>query len=250
MAQQIAGSTEVQEPLDSSEKPTGNPRSVKPSSAKNRVLIIVENQAVPLDPRVWREACSLSDNGYEVTVLCPRRKGCSRGYEVIDRVHIYRHPMPVEGSTPLGYLSEYACAFVLEFLYTLWIYFRRGFDVIQGCNPPDNIFLVALPFKFLGVKYIFDHHDANPELYRLEIWKEGPALQDLGRAWRSYAIGTVTLSWPRTRATETWQSAEGVFVRRAYLSSGTDPICSPSNPFHRILSESMGSATWSDMSAT
>jgi glycosyltransferase involved in cell wall biosynthesis len=25
--------------------------------------------------------------------------------------------------------------------------------------------LVALPFKIFGVKYIFDHHDANPELY-------------------------------------------------------------------------------------
>ncbi len=169
----IAGSTEVQERLISSEKPTGNRRSARPSSAKNRVLIIVENQAVPLDPRVWREARSLSDNGYEVTVLCPRRSGCSRGYEVIDGVRIYRHPMLVEGSTPLGYLSEYASAFVFEFLYTLWIYFRRGFDVIQGCNPPDNIFLVALPFKIFGIKYIFDHHDANPELYLSKYGKQG-----------------------------------------------------------------------------
>jgi glycosyltransferase involved in cell wall biosynthesis len=37
--------------------------------------------------------------------------------------------------------------------------------VIQGCNPPDDIFFVALPFRIFGVKYIFDHHDANPELY-------------------------------------------------------------------------------------
>ena len=46
-----------------------------------------------------------------------------------------------------------------------WIYLRHGFHIIQGCNPPDNIFLVALPFKLFGVKYIFDHHDAIPELY-------------------------------------------------------------------------------------
>jgi glycosyltransferase involved in cell wall biosynthesis len=52
-----------------------------------------------------------------------------------------------------------------EFLYAWWIYIRRGFQVIQGCNPPDDIFLVALPFKLFGVKYIFDHHDVNPELY-------------------------------------------------------------------------------------
>ena len=36
-----------------------NLRSTSPSVSKKRVLIIVENQAVPLDPRVWREARSL-----------------------------------------------------------------------------------------------------------------------------------------------------------------------------------------------
>jgi glycosyltransferase involved in cell wall biosynthesis len=156
-------------PAHSNEKP----RSISRPSRKRRVLIIVENQPVPLDRRVWREALSLSEYGYEVTVLCPRSENCSRGYEVIDRVRIYRHPMPVEGRTPLGYLSEYTCAFALEFLYTLWIYLRHGFDVIQGCNPPDNIFLLALPFKILGVRYIFDHHDANPELYVSKYGRRG-----------------------------------------------------------------------------
>jgi len=45
--------------------------------------------------------------------------------------------------------------------------------VIQGCNPPDLIFLVALPFKLLGVRYIFDHHDINPELYEAKFGKRG-----------------------------------------------------------------------------
>lgn len=146
------------EPMDDGESRTW-------ASAKRRVLIVVENQAVPLDPRVWREARSMTDHGYDVTVLCPRRKGYSRRYEITDGVRIYRHPMPLEGSTVFSHLSEYACAFILEFLYTFWIYLRHGFDVIQGCNPPDNIFLIALPFKLLGVKYVFDHHDASPELY-------------------------------------------------------------------------------------
>ena len=73
--------------------------------------------------------------------------------------------MPGEGNTPLGYVWEYGCALFWEFLYSWWIYLRRGFQVIQGCNPPDDIVLVALPFKLFGVKYIFDHHDVNPELY-------------------------------------------------------------------------------------
>jgi glycosyltransferase involved in cell wall biosynthesis len=132
---------------------------------KKKILIIVENLPVPFDTRVWKEAASLHANGYEVTVLCPRGKGYTRKHEIIDGIHIFRHPMPKEGNSPFGYFYEYASALFWEFLYAWWIYFRRGFHVIQGCNPPDDIFLVALPFKVLGVKYIFDHHDANPELY-------------------------------------------------------------------------------------
>ena len=141
--------------------------------SKKRVLIIVENQAVPFDRRVWREACSLRENGYDVTVLCPRRKASAKGYEILNGIRVYRHPSPAEGSTPMGYLWEYSCALFWEFWYTAWIYLRHGFDVIQGCNPPDDIFLVALPFRLLGVKYIFDHHDVNPELYISKYGKQG-----------------------------------------------------------------------------
>lgn len=133
--------------------------------AKRKILIIVENLPVPFDSRVWKEACALRDAGYEVRVLSPRGKGYSERYELLEGVHIYRHPMPKEGSTAAGYLWEYGCALFWEFLYAWWIFLTKGFQCIQGCNPPDNIFLVALPFQLFGVKYIFDHHDANPELY-------------------------------------------------------------------------------------
>ena len=150
---------------------------------KQKVLIIVENAPVPFDTRVWKEASSLHQNGYEVTVLCPAGKGYEQRHEVINGIRIYRHPVPKERNTPLGYLWEYCWSFFWEFLYTWWIFLRRGFHVIQGCNPPDDIFLIALPFKLLGIKYIFDHHDVSPELYlskygrkdvlyRVQVWLE------------------------------------------------------------------------------
>jgi glycosyltransferase involved in cell wall biosynthesis len=132
---------------------------------KRKVLIIVENLPVPFDTRVWKEARALHQHGYDVTVLCPRGKGFMRGHEVLEGVHIFRHPMPPEGNSPVGYIREYASALFWEFLFAWWIFLIRGFDVIQGCNPPDDIFMVALPFRLFGVRYIFDHHDANPELY-------------------------------------------------------------------------------------
>jgi glycosyltransferase involved in cell wall biosynthesis len=140
---------------------------------KRKILIIVENLPVPFDPRVWKEACSLRENGYDVSVLCPKGKGHEKGYEYLEGVHIYRHPMPKEGNGVVGYVVEFSCALFWEFLFSAWIYLRRGFHVIQGCNPPDDIFLVALPFKIFGVKYIFDHHDANPELYLSKFEKQG-----------------------------------------------------------------------------
>src|SRR6266849_4322780 len=148
-------------------------RALQASIVKKKVLIIVENLPVPFDTRVWKEASSLQKSAYEVTVLCPRSKGYTQRHEVIDGIHIYRHPMPREGNSPLGYVYEYGCALFWEFLYTWLIYLRHGFQVIQGCNPPDDIFLIALPFKLLGVKYIFDHHDANPELYFSKYGKRG-----------------------------------------------------------------------------
>jgi glycosyltransferase involved in cell wall biosynthesis len=150
---------------------------------KKKVLIIVENMSVPQDPRVWKEARSLREAGYDVIVLCPRGKNAEQGYEFIDGVHIYRHPATHEGHDALGYVREYSVTLFWEFLYSWWIYLRRGFHVIQACNPPDDIFLVALPFKLFGVKYIFDHHDVNPELYltkygrkdllyKVQVWLE------------------------------------------------------------------------------
>lgn len=148
-----------------------------------KILIIVENLPVPMDFRVWKEARSLRQAGYQVVVLCPKDKGTEAGYELLDGVHIYRHPVSKETPGYWGYIHEYVSALFWEVLYSWWIYFRRGFHVIQGCNPPDDIFLVALPFKLFGVKYIFDHHDVNPELYlskyekkdlfyKIQVWLE------------------------------------------------------------------------------
>jgi glycosyltransferase involved in cell wall biosynthesis len=139
---------------------------------KRKILIIVENLSVPFDDRVWKEATTLRQNGYEVSVLCPRGQGHRSGYECLEGVHIYRHPAPREGDSAFSYLVEFGSALLWEFLYSWRIFFRVGFHVIQGCNPPDTIFLVALPFKLFGVKYIFDHHDANPELYLSKFERE------------------------------------------------------------------------------
>jgi glycosyltransferase involved in cell wall biosynthesis len=149
-----------------------------------RVLFIVENLPSPFDRRVWQEAITLQQNGYEVSIICPTGKGYEGKYEVIEGIHIYRHNLPLEADGALGYALEYGAALFWEFYLSFKVLFARGFDAIHACNPPDLIFIVGGFFKlFFGKKFLFDHHDINPELYeakfgrrdlfwRLMVWCE------------------------------------------------------------------------------
>jgi glycosyltransferase involved in cell wall biosynthesis len=139
-----------------------------PALVGRKVLIIVENLPLPFDRRVWLEARTLKAAGAEVSIICPTGKGYEAAEEEINGIHIYRHPLhEAEGAG--GYLREYLSALWNETRLAWKVFFRHGFDTLQGCNPPDLIFLVALPFKLLGRKYIFDHHDINPELYEAKF---------------------------------------------------------------------------------
>jgi glycosyltransferase involved in cell wall biosynthesis len=144
------------------------------SSFQNKhILIIVENLPVPFDRRVWQEANTLMDNGAKVSIICPKMKDYNASYEIINGIEIYRHYIPYDARGAFGYMVEYGTALFWEFFLSWKIYFKKRFHVIHGCNPPDLIFLVALWFKILGVKYVFDHHDINPELYIAKFNRKG-----------------------------------------------------------------------------
>lgn len=141
---------------------------------KPGVLIIVENLTVPLDRRVWQEARTLRDAGYTVSVVCPKGGQYTAGYELLEGIHVFRHPLPYEADGALGYALEYSWALAWEMALSIRAYFKVGFDVVQACNPPDLIFLVAGVWKYLlGKPFVFDHHDINPELYEAKFGRRG-----------------------------------------------------------------------------
>lgn len=146
--------------------------SSRPLDGK-KILIVVENLPVPFDRRVWLEARTLRAAGAVVSVICPTGKGFDQKYEELEGIHVYRHNLPLDANGAFGYLIEYGSALFWE-SYLAWkIFFKHGFDVIHGCNPPDLIFLVAWQFRLLGRRYVFDHHDINPELYEAKFNKRG-----------------------------------------------------------------------------
>ncbi|WP_253913472.1 glycosyltransferase family 4 protein [Pseudoruegeria sp. HB172150] len=147
-------------------------RETRPLDGR-RILIIVENLPLPFDRRVWHECRTLTAAGAQVAVICPVGKGYEAEYEELDGVHIYRHKLPLDASGASGYLLEYGAALYHEMRLALKIRKKHGFDTIHACNPPDLIFLVAKPFKWFGRRFIFDHHDINPELYEAKFGKRG-----------------------------------------------------------------------------
>ena len=143
-------------------------------SQARRVLIVVENLPVPLDRRVWLEATSLTAAGYEVSVICPTGRGWDKHHEVIEGIHIYRYPEPVEAhSGAMAYAREYLHSLIHWFRLARKVRRERGFEVIHGCNPPDLVFLLALWHRPRGVRYLFDHHDVCPELFEAKFGRKG-----------------------------------------------------------------------------
>jgi glycosyltransferase involved in cell wall biosynthesis len=140
---------------------------------KKHVLFIVENNPVPRDTRVWNEARAVKELGHDVSIICPYEDQSKQGESVLEGIRIYRHPRAPEENGRLAMIKEYTNALVWEFLLSLRIFLTHPFKVIHSANPPDHVFLISLPFKLFGVKYIFDHHDLTPETYVAKFGKKG-----------------------------------------------------------------------------
>ena len=137
------------------------------------VLMIVENLPVPFDRRVWSEARTLRSAGHDVSIICPVGPNGLPRDEVIEGVRILRHPLTEARSGAFGYVAEYLQALWWECRLAWRVWRRDRFDVIHICNPPDLLFLVALPYKLRSARVIFDHHDLNPELYAAKFHRRG-----------------------------------------------------------------------------
>lgn len=160
--------------MDSKQQPVQSQTQTNPGPPKGkRVVIVVENLPAPLDRRVWQESQALRDAGYQVTVICPKMRGFNASTENIDGIQIYRHWITDEAGGFVGFIGEYASALWGEF-WLLWkVWFKQGMDVIHLCNPPDLLFLVALPFRLLGVKVVYDVHDLWPEMFEAKFNRRG-----------------------------------------------------------------------------
>ncbi len=185
-----------------------------------KVLMLVENLSVPADPRVWREAQTLHENGYQVVVICPR--GETRDQEAhayIDGIHIYRYRLNTTIQKSTDYIKEYATAMLNTLGLSLKVWLRHGFDVIHAANPPDTFFAIGLFYRPFGKKFVFDQHDLAPEMFSIKFENRMKPLHKLLQFCErcSYRTANVVITTNESQKRNVLQNgcaAEKIFVVR------------------------------------
>lgn len=146
-----------------------------------RVLMAVANNPYPRDPRVRHEAEALADAGFHVTVVAPRADG-EQARSSVNGVAVLRYPLPGFGTGALSYMAEFAYVTLATAILILWVWLRKGLDVIHLHNPPDTLVLATLLPRGFGKTVIFDHHDLAPELYLAKFGSDGGARRSVHAA--------------------------------------------------------------------
>src|SRR5260370_42327074 len=104
----------------------------------HKILMLVENLPLPADPRVWAEATELRDQGFQVSIICPKGSSqCRESYICMDNIHIYRYQLPPAVNKFASYVGEYVIALLMTLRVRLTVLALHGFDVIQAADPPD-----------------------------------------------------------------------------------------------------------------
>jgi glycosyltransferase involved in cell wall biosynthesis len=167
----------------------------------HKVLLLIENCSVPLDSRVWAEALTLREHGFQVSIIGPKGTNLDQeSYVYLDGVHIYRYWIVTNSGKYTAYMLEYGVAMVMTFFLSLKVLLRHGFDVIHVANPPDTYFLIGLFYRLLGKRFVFDQHDLSPELFLVKFSGRMQFLHRLLLVMErcSYRIATLVITSNRT----------------------------------------------------
>jgi len=127
-------------------------------------ICIIRHAYFPDDPTVRKEVYTLLQEGYNVDIICLRKKS-QNFIENIRGARIYRVPLSHIRGGILRYIAEYFLSFLMMSCVILLLYFLRRYNFIQVNTMPDFlVFSTFLP-KLLGTKILLHLHEPTPELW-------------------------------------------------------------------------------------
>lgn len=125
----------------------------------------------PFDTRVRRAANALSDNGYNVDVICLRGKDEEK-FVIHEGVNVYRLPLVHIRGGYLRYLYNYGLFFLLSFLMLNSLDRKKNYNVIHVHSLPDFLVFITLFQRKKGKEIVLDLHEAMPEIFAARFDKD------------------------------------------------------------------------------
>lgn len=131
-----------------------------------RVCMLLHGPFPVGEPRVAREARAAVAAGYEVDIICMRRRG-EPARELLNGILIHRLPFQHERGLGLwAILREYLGFTLFAAGKLVFLTGRRRYRLVQVHNPPDFLLFAALPAKLLfRARLVFDVHDLSPDMF-------------------------------------------------------------------------------------
>jgi glycosyltransferase involved in cell wall biosynthesis len=117
--------------------------------------MLVSNPFCP-DPRVYKEAVTLRQNGYEVTVLAWDRERELPPFELMDGLRVIR--IGTRGS--YGRKLASLVSFLLYYIAMVRVLRRENFEILH-CHDLDTLPVGILMKIFRNFKIVFDAHEAD-----------------------------------------------------------------------------------------
>lgn len=199
------------------------PPAPRPGAAPH-LVVLLENQPYPYDPRVRAQVEAILAWGYDVTVLGPTGSGHEAREEQLGGVRVLRFAEPPSGRGMRHYVAEFGLSFVRLGRLARQVARERQVDAVLVCNPPDFLVELARPLARRGAGVVLDDRELSPELFEAKYDRRGPLYALLvaieRRAFRQADAVLVTNGGYVENVTErAGLPAERVFV----VGNGPDP---------------------------
>lgn len=130
-----------------------------------QVTILIANLPAERDRRVIREALSLEEAGFDVTIIAPRGDRSLKVLPGSRNTRLKPYPVYVYGSGVLSFAMEFIWSFLCIAVRLFGEILSGRAHAVQVCNPPDVYWPLALIVRAMGRPWVFDHHDLCPEVY-------------------------------------------------------------------------------------
>ena len=154
-----------------------------------RVLFLIEDISFEFDSRVKREADTLTTLGVEVIVICPATQSDAKTFYELNGIKIYQYHVNQTGYGILSHVREYTCSLVRQTWLSAKVFWKHGFSAIHIGNHSDLFWSVALPYKLLGKKIVYDQHDPIAELFDVRFGNRLPILGRIVRLFEKIGMG-------------------------------------------------------------